>query len=140
MSLEPGLYFIQAKSKHYPVGRFYVEDRSLLPKRVLSLSQAAGGRPPEWLVEETGDGKYRMKAQDAYTGAIDDKLYAFLLPEPAPVDWVVKAHPEHGENVYSIETESGEGWTVEDQPESQVSTNSLRFAPFKILPINSLNW
>ncbi|KAK6335167.1 hypothetical protein TWF718_010603 [Orbilia javanica] len=126
MSLEPGRYFIQAKSTHYVVGRYYVEDRSLLPKRILSLSQTAGGLPPEWLVEKTGDGTYRMKAQDTYTGVIDQKLYAFLLPEPAPVDWVVKSHPEQGEDVYSIETENGECWTVEYQPESQVRTDSYK--------------
>ncbi|KAF3171781.1 hypothetical protein TWF225_010463 [Orbilia oligospora] len=135
MSLETGLYFIQAKSTHYNVGRYYVEDRSLLPKRVLSLSQAVGGLPSEWLVEKTGDRTYRMKAQDAYTGVIDDKLYAFLLPEPAPVDWVIKAHPEHGDNVYSIETESGEGWTVEGQSESQIEIHAFQDSPNQLFTL-----
>ncbi|KAF3125576.1 hypothetical protein TWF703_010904 [Orbilia oligospora] len=160
MSLETGLYFIQAKSTHYNVGRYYVEDRSLLPKRVLSLSQAVGGLPSEWLVEKTGDRTYRMKAQDTYTGVIDDKLYAFLLPEPAPVDWVIKAHPEHGDNVYravlKLRAAKAGLSRVNQNPRSALinsykapdqlpvrETNEqarLRSTHSKTLPINFLHW
>ncbi|RVD83123.1 uncharacterized protein DFL_007524 [Arthrobotrys flagrans] len=133
MSLESGRYFIRSKSTHYVLGRHYVEDRSLLPKKILGLSQTAG--PPHWIIEKTSDGTYRMMVQGTYTGVIGDKLYAFLLPEPAPVEWILKAHPEHGENIYSIETKSGEGWTVEDQPESQINIHPAQDAPNQLFEL-----
>ncbi|KAK6510488.1 hypothetical protein TWF506_009595 [Arthrobotrys conoides] len=128
MSLETGIYTIQSKSTQYHVGRFYIEDLSLRPKRVMSLSQNVGAKPPHWLIEKTGD-TYRLKALDAYTAVLEGKLFAIHLSEPEPVDWVINAHPEQGDNVYSIETENGSGWTVvagdENDPEAQIEIHPV---------------
>ncbi|KAK6529348.1 hypothetical protein TWF281_008525 [Arthrobotrys megalospora] len=134
MSLETGRYYIQGISQHNPVGRHHVEDRSLLPKRVLSLPPDMGGQSSAWIVEKTGNETYRMKARDTYTGVIDHKLYAFLLPDPQPTDWVIKAHPEHGQNVYSIETMSGEGWTSTAEDENAESLSQIEIRPVQDSP------
>ncbi|KAK6353875.1 hypothetical protein TWF730_008298 [Orbilia blumenaviensis] len=141
MSLEHGLYSIKAKHNAYSVGRYIVEDRSLLPKRVLGLSEdAIGGRPPVWEIEKTDDDKYIMKALGSPVGILHGKLFAFLIDmdEQQPTHWVLKAHTQHGEDVYSIENASGEGWTVTDEEDSQIEISPVDGAPTQLFEVKSV--
>ncbi|KIJ94817.1 hypothetical protein K443DRAFT_348098 [Laccaria amethystina LaAM-08-1] len=91
LELESGIYTISSLSQHGEgnVGRHPIEDRSLNPKRILTL-------PPNiqpvqtWEIEALGNYEYYLKARGAKTTAINNLIYAVLLPEPEPKKWFLK--------------------------------------------------
>ncbi|KAK6542038.1 hypothetical protein TWF694_007809 [Orbilia ellipsospora] len=143
MSLESGTYTIRNKINNNPVGRFIVEDRSLLPKRVLSLPQDNRSELPVWKIEKSKSDSYRLKARGGVTTAIDNMLFALLLEEEgllSPSEWRLVPHPEHGPDVYNIVTpDTGYGWTVTGEDMAQIEVVPiLPNAPtslFEVVPL-----
>ncbi|KAG8998061.1 hypothetical protein FRB94_007224 [Tulasnella sp. JGI-2019a] len=85
--IDSGVYMIMDKKTNNPVGRFPVEDLSLLPKRVVVIPQ--GMQAPHWVVQKNGDGTYNLKAGGASVAGMDRdgmKLFAVLIDEMAPPD------------------------------------------------------
>ncbi|KAF3916206.1 hypothetical protein AA313_de0208501 [Arthrobotrys entomopaga] len=138
MSLESGAYTIRNKINNNPVGRFIVEDKSLLPKRVLSLPQDKQTELPVWKIEKSDidSDSYRLKARGGVTTAIDNMLFAMLLDEEGPLgpsEWRLVPHPEHGPDVYNIVTpDNGYGWTVSGEDMAQVSETFLQVRNYSV--------
>ncbi|KAI0789335.1 hypothetical protein C8Q75DRAFT_806981 [Abortiporus biennis] len=122
MSLESGKYLISAMATEgkNKVGRYWIEDKSLLPKRIILLPETGGpdGWSPEWTIEKKDDG-YIMKSLNNYTAGLNGELVAILIPDMAPPqNWKITAQPRHGENVYTIEaSDSAEGWVIPEPEE-----------------------
>ena len=103
MSVQQGLYLLMVGDNHIPIGRYYIEDRSLLPKRVLSLPQ--GSQPPQvrlfavsehswesadvkqWVILKNDSGKYVLKADGAPVFIKNNLIYADLLGDQATQKW-----------------------------------------------------
>jgi len=104
---------IASKVDSRPIGRYPVEDLSLLPKRVLSLAMGTHASP--FIVQKSDKG-YTVRALGAPTGAIDGQLFAVLLDFPPAEDWIITPQPQHGENTYTIEkNDRSGGWVVDDE-------------------------
>ncbi|KAG8996129.1 hypothetical protein FRB94_008554 [Tulasnella sp. JGI-2019a] len=115
MSIESGLYIVVNKANGHNIGRYPVEDRSLLPKRVMVLPQ--GVQAPMWIIEKKPDSNYTMKAGGAPASTQNSLLFVSLIdgiPPPA-ASWCITATPQHGENTYIIELDDkSAGWVVPD--------------------------
>ncbi|EPS38906.1 hypothetical protein H072_7304 [Dactylellina haptotyla CBS 200.50] len=121
MSVEPGQYIIRDTLNHKPVGRFIVEDRSLLPKRVLSLPP--DGEVPKWQIEKSSNELYKLRSRGGTAAVIEDRLFATLMDDIGAdhSEWLLIPHPEHGINVFNIVApETGYGWAVNEDDMSQI--------------------
>ncbi|KAF3929099.1 hypothetical protein ABW20_dc0107213 [Dactylellina cionopaga] len=86
MSIETGRYIIDPKDKKLGwVGRHFIEDRSLLPKKILTLPE--GVQPPQWILEKLPSGNYIFRANDATTGVKDGLLWALLIDMFPAEEW-----------------------------------------------------
>ena len=117
MALDNGNYQITAYLNGAHIGRRAAEDDSLLPKRILSLSSTPTivchslfhlndshklkrFRSLQWQLESIGNDKYILKARGSHTAVIDHLVWAILLPEPGPTEWVITAAVDKGPNAY----------------------------------------
>ncbi|KAG9010626.1 hypothetical protein FRB93_003894 [Tulasnella sp. JGI-2019a] len=116
MSIETGMYLISSKVNNHSIGRYPVEDRTMLPKRVMVLPQ--GIQAPHWIIEKKeGTDTYTMKAGHAATAVEDGLLWVTLMDSMPPLaaSWSITATPQHGENTYIIQlADNGAGWIVPD--------------------------
>ncbi|KAF9521869.1 hypothetical protein CPB83DRAFT_911627 [Crepidotus variabilis] len=129
-----GRYMIRSVMTRNYIGRSQREDRSLLPKRIVLLSD--GVRPTEFVFNTSGR-EAKITAGGSPTAAIDNKLYSVLLDTPPAQQWVVQRVSESGPAQYIITTQDGSAaWVVSGQdPESQVSVlQSVRFDPSTAAP------
>ncbi|KAF8638991.1 hypothetical protein AX17_001794 [Amanita inopinata Kibby_2008] len=143
MSLQSGFYTIRNGDKF--VGRYEIEDRSLLPKRVLvgddniqvkvsiswfdlSISTAhMMALNLEWVVEALSNGRYKLSTGKAPTVAIDNKLFALLMDEDKPEEWVITERPQAGDSMYTVEAASKEeGWIAPTNDEEEVPQIAVR--------------
>ncbi|KAI0793524.1 hypothetical protein C8Q75DRAFT_713078 [Abortiporus biennis] len=119
------------------VGRYWIEDKSLLPKRIVLLPETGGpdGWSPEWTIEKKDEG-YIMKSLNNYTAGLDGKLVAILIPDMAPPQiWKITPQPRHGENVYTIEaSDSAEGWVVPEPEELLTPASTVVVRPLIVGP------
>ncbi|RPD66161.1 hypothetical protein L227DRAFT_134503 [Lentinus tigrinus ALCF2SS1-6] len=121
MSLKDGIYTITTSSGGHLVGRHWVEDKSLLPKRVVTL-HSVGYTQPKWDVHAVGNGNYKIKTGGSYVGVMPDgHVFAFLLEDMIQgSEWKIQHVPQHGDNAYIITKGDGsEGWTYKDKDRSQ---------------------
>jgi len=108
MSLNNGIYIIQSKvSNGAHIGRFMIEDLSLLPKRIHALPQ--GIQAPHLIIHKLDNGKYTIKAGGAPTGVVDGRLFALLIDIHPATEWKIESS---GGNVYEISDGAGNYWTV----------------------------
>jgi hypothetical protein len=155
-NLPSGLYFILNQGKY--AGRWLIEDRSLLPKGVFCPTNDQ--KPlvrhfdvivftliqfEQFEIENLGNGHYIIRAHGDPTAAIDNFVFAILLPDPPPEEWnitkvwngqylSVPFDFQSGQalmicfNAYSIETlnKSG-GWTAQPVDEPRVRIFFLDF-------------
>ncbi|KAI0766314.1 proteinase inhibitor [Irpex lacteus] len=129
MSIEEGIYYIYSALDDIQVGRLRVEDRTFLPKRVVSL--APGERPNNpWTVIKRGD-KLVLKAGGAPTAGIDDKVYAILLDTPEATEWTLSRADNHKDNAYAVMSEDGvSGWVLPtSDPYTQIEVRPLIAGP-----------
>ncbi|KAG8999308.1 hypothetical protein FRB94_006239 [Tulasnella sp. JGI-2019a] len=124
-----GNFIIRHKATSYAIGRHLVEDKSLLPKRILSLPQNI--EVPKWDIKHN-NGHYTMKARGGTVAAINGSVSALLMEEPDARDkWDITAVPQHGDNTYIIEltvesNDDGQGWMLpENEPETQIVSHML---------------
>ncbi|KAH7918525.1 hypothetical protein BV22DRAFT_1024464 [Leucogyrophana mollusca] len=106
------------------IGRYPVEDTSLLPKRIVTLP--SGFRPSQWLLQALPNGRYVLKNGGSPTAEHDGLLFAYLLDDKQE-EWEINYRGNH--NAYTIERASGEsGWVLPDdlEPETQVALRPLR--------------
>jgi len=128
MSLESGIYIISNKFDNAFVGRLRYEDKSLLPKKVVTLP--AGIEAPQWNIEALPNNRYKLSIRGAPTAEIEGGLFAVLLPEPAPAEWTITKRDNHGPNIYTVEAPSGNGWVVtNEEPETQIEIKPLIINP-----------
>ncbi|KAF3932864.1 hypothetical protein ABW19_dt0210382 [Dactylella cylindrospora] len=107
MSLDSGMYRITSFDAGKKVGRFHIEDLSLLPKRIVGSESVN----EEWIIENTGDGKYRFITRGAPVGEQDQKLFAFLIEGMSrPVNWEVN---ERDGGYEIINPQTGGAWISE---------------------------
>ncbi|KAI0721067.1 hypothetical protein C8T65DRAFT_254546 [Cerioporus squamosus] len=132
MVLKDGTYRIVTIDGKHDIGRKFVEDLSLLPKRVLTLpGPASGGRPsPTWEIRAVGDGKYKMKTGGSYVGILpgpDGKVCAFVLEDMLQgAEWDIKHVPQHSQNAYIILQKDGErGWSFKEDDYQQLSVSHV---------------
>lgn len=121
MSLESGMYNIRCLANNNTVNRFHIEDRSLMPKRILPLKsdQDEGMRP--WVILKCGDNTYKMKALGSPVGENDGLLFAFLIGEEQGREWKIEACPQMGENCFVImRPDEPVGWCVPELEEDRV--------------------
>ncbi|KAI0785924.1 hypothetical protein C8Q75DRAFT_293698 [Abortiporus biennis] len=110
MSLQPGKYYISSMAVNggRKISRYWVEDMSLHPKRVILLpedSKVPDHWKPEWIIEKSDDSdSYIMKSRHSYTVNHNGNLLAILSPDFAPPQtWKITPQPMHGSNIYTIE-------------------------------------
>ncbi|KIP12660.1 hypothetical protein PHLGIDRAFT_60974 [Phlebiopsis gigantea 11061_1 CR5-6] len=122
-TIEDGLYTITSKVGNANIGRFPVEDLSLLPKRILKLDADANAR--QWIIVRSGEG-CTLKAKGAPVGENDQKLWAHLIMEEKAHPWLITPVPQMGEGLYIIEkTDRSAGWSVVDEENSQIQVKPL---------------
>lgn len=51
-------------------------------------------------MQKVEDDRYILKATDAPTAIIDDKVFAVLLDVPPAEEWLITAVPQSGEDAY----------------------------------------
>ncbi|KAF8882960.1 hypothetical protein BD779DRAFT_1626449 [Infundibulicybe gibba] len=125
--LESGLYLISSRQDEVYVGRHFVEDLSLLPKRILSLPHGVQAPRVSWIVEKLPNGRYRLRAGGAPTGVKDNLVFALLIDIFPAEEWVITHRENHGPNVYTIEkADTSGGWVLpENEPYTQVAARPL---------------
>jgi len=125
MSLDNGVYIITSKASGNPVSRYPIETLVLEPKQVFVLPPGLQALP--LIVKNSNDG-HQILAGGAPTGVLKQKVYAFLLGEQSE-DWVITAQPQHGDNVYTIETKDrSTGWVVNggsDDDRNEIAVHPL---------------
>lgn len=103
MTLETGIYIISCKGTESYIGRNKIEDRSLLPKRIISLP--TGVEAPRFFVERSSlsEGCYNIRAMDGLVAEKDELLWAFLIHNTAPPTstWLINRQEQHGERIYT---------------------------------------
>ncbi|KAM6494663.1 hypothetical protein JOM56_009286 [Amanita muscaria] len=114
--LHPGNYIVANKAHNMHLGRGIHEDKSLLPKDIVTLP--GGVRAPIWKVERLHDGRYKLAVskppgREQYVADIKDKVYAILDPKgPAkPTEWTIRPIAGHDPHVYIVEAFK-KVWTV----------------------------
>jgi hypothetical protein len=75
----------------------------------------------------TLNGSYLLIASDARTGVIDDKIFALLLDNPPPEQWVITPVVGSNEGVVTIQTsDRSKAWTVpSDKEQEQITVKSF---------------
>jgi len=130
--LKPGRYFITCLYGGLPIGRPLREDRSLLPKAVVALNPRDERTDQAVFDLELKDnGTYLIKSFGNFTANINDRLFAILLPEPAPQNWVLKKSERDDGDVFVVIAENSPlGWVLqEDEPGAQVAVRPLIVGP-----------
>ncbi|KAJ8082138.1 hypothetical protein AAF712_001860 [Marasmius tenuissimus] len=111
MPIENGEYEIT--SSGYTIARSVTEDRSLNPKRILSLPK--GLEAQEWTVERVDDDKYLLKAGGAPTGEHEGHVYAFLIDQDKAEQWILEPVQSSHPNCFIILTKDRKkGWIVQE--------------------------
>ncbi|KAH7924148.1 hypothetical protein BV22DRAFT_531734 [Leucogyrophana mollusca] len=121
--LETGHYnIVNLAQESGSIGRFPIEDKSLLPKRIVVIPQSI--KPSRWIVEALPNGRYILKNGGAPTAETDNLVFAFLRDEKKE-EWKITYRENH--DAYTIEKGSGEsGWVIPDvKPETQVAVHPL---------------
>ncbi|RDX56748.1 hypothetical protein OH76DRAFT_1477320 [Lentinus brumalis] len=132
MSLH-GNYHIVTMDGNHAIGRNFVEDLSLLPKRVMTLP-VQGPRMPTWEIHPISDGKYKIKTGGSYVGVLPNGyISAFLLEDMLQGEkWKIQPVSHHGENAYIILQEDGErGWSFKEGDYQQLSVDHVICTPSK---------
>lgn len=127
--LSNGVYIITSPvlDDGWVIGRG-LEDLSLLPKRIKTISLQDPRTQPQWYVERLPNGKYRLRSARDAVGPIDRLLFAILLPEPPAGEWVITFRPNH--NAYTIEeSNTGRGWIASPEEGAQVRVDNLIVGP-----------
>ncbi|KAM5542253.1 hypothetical protein V8D89_004126 [Ganoderma adspersum] len=130
MALESGRYYIFSKidDAAAPVGRNFIEDKSLLPKAVYKLPK--GVEPPVWDVERLPNGHYKLQSRGAAVGAVDRLLFAFLIEAEtlvATLEWSIQRDERDGDgNCYIVTRPDGEGWVITDMDSEDVAQIAVR--------------
>ncbi|KAG8996134.1 hypothetical protein FRB94_008559 [Tulasnella sp. JGI-2019a] len=124
MSLESGTYTIKNKASGTCIGRNPVEDRSLNPKRVLSLPP--GGDAPRWNIQKDGN-DYKMMIRGASATELDGLVKALLMGQQGASKWCITPQPQHGTDMYTVEVaDKSQGWVLPtNEPETQVAVQPL---------------
>ncbi|KAK6527293.1 hypothetical protein TWF281_010480 [Arthrobotrys megalospora] len=132
MPLEHGLYKIYyGPDGSREVGRYPIEDLSLLPKQVYALDDGVRSAAP-WVVEKNSDGNSNtLRALGAKTGTDGRGGYivALLIEEMGTVGhWVLTERPQHGSHVFTIEdSSSGNAWVgVEEDGRTRIHVKPLQ--------------
>ncbi|KFY98216.1 hypothetical protein V500_01760 [Pseudogymnoascus sp. VKM F-4518 (FW-2643)] len=82
-----------------------------------------------WSIEKSGDG-YRLSVRGNPVTVIKGLLFAVLTGDPEPEEWVIKAQPQHGKGVYTVETaRGGVGWIAPDNENEQILVRPLIVGP-----------
>ncbi|TFK92083.1 hypothetical protein K466DRAFT_562484 [Polyporus arcularius HHB13444] len=135
MSLANDSYHIMTLEGRHAIGRNFVEDKSLLPKRILTVP-IQGLRAPMstliWDIEPIGDGNYKIKTRGSYVGVLPDgHIFAFVLEEMIQgAEWTIQHVPQHGEDAYIILQKNRErGWSYKEEDYGQLSVNHVICTP-----------
>ncbi|KAL3425427.1 hypothetical protein PVAG01_02218 [Phlyctema vagabunda] len=117
------------------VSRFYIEDKSLLPKRVVLINDP--NLAQKWHIENAGANRFRLSISGAVIAPRDDHVFAHLINENEDTQWELEPSPQHGPNVFVVKTSDGKGWVLPDTEErTQLSYKPL--APASGSPPNEL--
>jgi hypothetical protein len=133
----PGPYAITSPvlPPGFNIGRSSREDRSLLPKRIVT---SPADYTQNWVVEQLPNGMYQLTSGRAPVTNIEGRIYALLLPIPDLHDWFLKPRED---NTFTIEDGEGNAWVANPEPGEQVGFAPIgsSIAPnqlFKFTPIN----
>ncbi|KAJ3572611.1 hypothetical protein NP233_g2960 [Leucocoprinus birnbaumii] len=119
MALEPGVYRISNVEKNHPIGRFYLEDMSLLPKAVMTLPNVELQPLPPTVQVERGKNGYSLKVLGASTGLRDNsnEVAAVLVDCVGGkiIEWNVRSAGSD-DRYYICDPENTDSvWTVKDE-------------------------
>jgi len=130
--LPSGQYFI-LNDKLF-AGRNFREDKSIMPKRVFCPTDH--DEPELWQIQALPNGRYKLLARGAPTGAKDRLLFAFLVPvgDQGPEEWVITERKvdDSDRRLYTIETANrNAGWIAQDEEDSpnQIAVRPLIVGP-----------
>ncbi|KAK6529349.1 hypothetical protein TWF281_008526 [Arthrobotrys megalospora] len=120
MSLETGIYLITSNYSNAAVGRNTAGDG----EQVFSLPPFSD--PQKWEIIKLRDG-YNLRLEGAETAELNGMVHALTHNQPMAETWDIKAHEQHGPDVYTIEKlDSPLGW---------VMAADEAFAPISVQPI-----
>ncbi|THG97320.1 hypothetical protein EW026_g4655 [Hermanssonia centrifuga] len=142
--LSTGNYIItnKADGQTLAIGRG-AEDKSLLPKKVVSLPPSV--EAPVWSIQLLDNGKYTLKIGGAPATEIDSEVYAVYLEQIRLTEWVITPTPQH----VSEKGDRSAGWVLPKKESlTQVAVKPLvaalslppQYLPserFEIIPIDS---
>jgi len=129
--LPSGQYFI-LNDKLF-AGRNFREDKSIMPKRVFCPTDH--DEPELWQIRALPNGRYKLSARGAPTGARNGLLLAFLLDDQGPEEWVITKRKvdDSDRSLYTIETANrNAGWIAlrdEADPPNQIAVRPLIVGP-----------
>ncbi|TFK19756.1 hypothetical protein FA15DRAFT_697327 [Coprinopsis marcescibilis] len=124
MSFPTGHYFIRSvtQSPDNAIGRYVAEDRSLNPKQIVN-GVVESEVQEEWIIENAGPSGYALRNAGARVGALEGKLFAFLIDDPRQFWRIVP----FGDKSYRILNASDEtsGWVFKQGELEQVEVKKL---------------
>ncbi|KAF3904733.1 hypothetical protein ABW20_dc0100809 [Dactylellina cionopaga] len=132
--LQTGTYWISSAAyDRYFISRPQAEDRSLLPKPVLTLPKEFA---EAWEINRLADGTYTMKNRGSYVVEIKDQLFAQLVEQGPKLQtrWRITSVNWQGEDQFIIENvERTEGWNLRMTP----GGSAIPFVQPEIVPLIS---
>ncbi|KAF8889005.1 hypothetical protein BD779DRAFT_1521487 [Infundibulicybe gibba] len=96
-------YFIKSRLNNAFVGRSLREDKSLLPKAIVSVD---GPDSQAWSVEPVGGNQYILSIRGGRTAVSKGSVFAILLDSPEPEKWIIK---RQASGYYTIESSDQRG-------------------------------
>ncbi|KAF2132452.1 hypothetical protein P153DRAFT_355057 [Dothidotthia symphoricarpi CBS 119687] len=120
MPLKTATYKVTTADGNFKIGRFAIEDLSLLPKRIVAQQNDAAV-PHPWIIESLGGDKYRVKIMGAPLSTIQDRLAAHLIEEPSD-EWTIAPT---GQNLYTF-SQNGQYIEVPTEESYQLKTTGTK--------------
>ncbi|KAF6753586.1 proteinase inhibitor [Ephemerocybe angulata] len=150
-ALTTGQYLIVSLANKLPVGRALREDRSLNPKKIITLPRDE--ESPRWVIEKDWqEGAYKISIRGGTAIELNGLLFAGLIPDLPNNTWKIESQPQHGKSTYTISLAGdgyGKGWVVPgnvDEEGTQLAVRPLivqpsyppRYPPFELFEITRL--
>lgn len=130
MPLESGTYYILNGNDY--VRRFAAG--SCPPSSEKIFCPLPGHNQPEtWEVEALGENLYKLKANGAYTAALEGRLCAVPLPDSRPEPWMILEQPRH-EGSYTIQTANRDGGWIRVREYDEDDDTNIKVKPLIVGP------
>jgi hypothetical protein len=137
--LESGRYIITSPglADDEVIGRYVAEDRSLLPKRILTESKSLPPQVYMWSVRSLPNGKFSLSTGGAEVKNINGRLFAILLDHGD--EWIINPR---WDGLFTIEDGNGLVWVAGTDDLSQVEVRPGNGSPQSLFRFTRVdeNW